>query len=305
MKIAIIGVGGVGGYYGGLLAKNGADVTFVARGSQYQALKQHGLTVKTVEGDFSISPIAVVEDIADLTTPEVIFICCKSYDLQEVAEKISLIASPSTIVIPLLNGINNDHKIKEYVTSGEVYPGLVYIISARTAPGVIEQTAGPRTLFFGDRDSSNNTRLKQLESICKNAGIKATYAEDINKEIWKKFIWLTAFSGMTAICRSAIGVIAQSSYGIELLIRTIDEGIKIAFAEGVCISDAERSELLEKFERYKHQDTGAKSSLLVDIENNRKTEIESLSGQMTRLAKTHSIDAPCHQMIYTAIALGT
>ncbi len=305
MKISIVGVGGVGGYFGGLLANAGLDVTFVARGEQYKALKENGLTLKTVEGDFLISNPNVVDSISKLVEPDLVLICSKVYDLEQIGKELSSVLKPSSIVIPLSNGIDNDQTIKKYIKDTKVYPGFAYIISARTALGVIEQTAGPCTMFFGERGVSNNLELKEIEKIFKEAGLKANYAPDIEKEIWRKFIWLSSFSGMTAICRSAIGKVANSPDAFNLLVRCIDEALAVASSLGIEFDAEDRADIVAKVEAYKTTGMGAKASLLVDIENNRKTEIESISGAIVRLGRNKGIDVPCHEMIYTSVKLST
>ncbi len=305
MKISIIGVGGVGGFFGGLLAHAGIDVTFVARGAQYEALKENGLTLKTVEKDYLIQDLSVVDSISKLVEPDLILISSKVYDLEVIAKELVPIVQPSTIVIPLLNGIQNDTTIKKYIPNAKVYPGFTYIISARTSPGVVEQTAGPCTMYFGERGVSNNVELKEIEKIFREAGLKANYAPNIEKEIWRKFIWLSAFSGMTAVCRSEIGKIANSPNALSLMVRCLDESIAVSSSMGIDFDSVERGKMIAKLEAYKHANLSAKSSLLVDIENNRKTEIESLSGTIVKIGKEKGVDVPCHEMIYSAVKIGT
>ena len=305
MKFGIVGVGGVGGYFGGLLARAGYDVTFVARGPQYTALKNTGLTVRSVEGDSTVSPITVVDSAAALPECDVILITTKTYNLAEVVMQLAEIINAETIVIPIQNGIDNDLRIKELLPRAQAYPGLAYIISARTTPGVIEQTAGPRTLIFGDRESANNPRLQQLETLMREAGILATCAANIEHELWTKFLWITTFAGITAVTRSAIGPIVNDPDALEWYIRVLDEGISVARALGITISQEMRASIIEKSEHYKHTGTHAKSSLLIDIEHKRQTEIDALNGTMVRLAKEHGLRVPIHESIYHAVRLAT
>ena len=305
MKIAIIGIGGVGGYFGTLLANHGLDVTFVARGDTFNALKEKGISLKTVQGSYELSQVNVIDSISKLIDPELVLVCCKTYDLEQVAFELKNIASNKTIIIPLLNGIDVDLIIKKIIPQSKVYPGLTYIVSTKKEPGVFEQTAGPCTIIFGERKVSNNSELKKIEEIFKAAGLKATCAEDIEKEYWKKFIWLTGFSGMTAICRSNIGAIVNLDLGFELIVRCFDEGFTLAKAFGVVFQDTDREEIVSKAINYKHTGTSAKSSLLVDIENKRRNEIESLNGTLIRLAKEKNVAVPLNEIIYLGIKLAT
>lgn len=305
MRFAIIGVGGVGGYFGGLLARNGEDVTFVARGAHYDALKKQGLSLKSVDVSFENLPISVVESPAHLEDPDVIFIATKTYDRDQVAEQLSASLSEKTVVIPVQNGIDNDLQLERIIPKAQVYPGLAYIISERTAPGVVEQTAGPRTIFFGERKVAENSKLRELESIMRSAGILATASPDIERELWSKFLWITTFAGMTALCRCEIGAIVNDQRAFDLYIRCLDEGIAVARAAGVVFDEEARSKVIEKSEHYRHTGSHAKSSLLIDIENRRRTEIESLNGAIVRLAQENGIQVPIHESIYTAVRLAS
>ena len=218
MKTAIIGVGAVGGYFGGLLANVGKDITFVARGEQYQALLESGLTLNTASGNYHLKNLNLVDDITKLECPDLILVCTKTYHLESVAKDIIKVVNKETIVIPLCNGIDNDIFLKEKLPECRVYPGLSYIIASRTSPGVITQTAGACTIFFGERGVSDNPALKGIETFLKSAGILATYSSNIEFALWKKFIWLNAFAGMTALCKSSIGPIVNSEIGFELLV---------------------------------------------------------------------------------------
>lgn len=304
MKIAIIGVGAVGGYFGGLLANAGKDVVFVARGVQYQALKENGLVLNTISGNYNLKNISIVQSISELEDPELVLISTKTYHLESVAIELKKVINNRTIIIPLCNGVDNDLLLKEIIPEAKIYPGLSYIIASRTSPGVITQTAGTCTIFFGERGVTNNAILKDIETLLKSAGILATYSSNIESTIWKKFIWLNAFAGMTALCKSPIGPIVNSDLGFELLIRCIDEGINLAKAYQVELTEAEREEMINNTASYKTSNLESKSSLLVDLENNRANELESLCGTIIRLGKEKGVPTPNFDLIYTGIRIG-
>lgn len=310
MRFAVIGVGGVGGYFGGLLARSGNEVVFVARGEQYEALSSRGLEVKSVDGTFKVSPVRVYDSVEALAAAkgrshfDVILVATKTYDRDHVADALGPVVTPETVVLPLLNGIDNDLQMKARMPECQIHPGLCYIISARVSPGVIEQSAGPRTLFFGDRTGAENPRLKKLESVLRNAGILATASSEIQEELWRKFLWITAFAGMTSLCRSSIGTIVNDRRGFQLLTQCLDEGIAVALACGVAIDQGERAAILQKAEAYRQTGSHAKSSMLVDLEHLRPTEIEALNGTLVRLAREHGLTAPLHEIIYEAVRLG-
>ena len=305
MRIAVIGVGGVGGYFGGLLARAGEDVTFVARGEQLRALQQCGLTVKSVEGEFNVFPLKVVGAISELHDIDLVLVATKTYDRDAVAAELAGAVKSTTIVIPLLNGIDNDEHIRERLPVGEVHPGLAYIISARTSPGTIEQTAGPRTLIFGDRSRHENQRLREIEALMRRAGILATYSTTIEYELWTKFLWITTFAGITSLCRAPIGRIVNDERGYAWFLSCFDEGMSVARAHGVELGDNPRAETVKKAENYRQTGSHAKASMLVDIEHGRQTEIESLNGKIVELAERYGVKVPIHEAIYNAVRIGT
>src|SRR3989344_3834987 len=282
MKIYIVGTGGVGGYFGGLLAKAGNDITFVARGEHYNAIKENGLLVKNTQGDFLIKPAQVIKNFSEIKNPDLILFTVKTYSTQPVAQELKSDVNENTIIITFQNGVNNDHEIKKYIQNAQVYPGVAFLISTKINPGVIKQIGGLRRLIIGDRNNPNNEKLKDVV------------------ELFKKFMFIVAFSGMTAICRSPIGKILADSITRSVYEKCVKEAIAVAKAMKVNVAD-------NVFESIMKTSTDtvpeSKSSLLVDVENGRKNEIETLNGTLVRFAKENNIEVPINELIYGAIKL--
>lgn len=302
MKIYVVGSGGVGGYFGGLLAKAGNDVTFVARGEHYQAIKENGLTVKSVAGGFEIKPTQVIESVSEIVNPDLIIFTVKTYDTDSTAKELASVVNEDTVIITFQNGVDNDNQIKKYVKNAQVYPGVAYVISTRTKPGVIEQTGGLRKLIFGDRNNLGNPKLRELEKLMKNAGIDAIASDDITRDLWKKFMFIVAFSGVTAVCRSSIGKVLSNQLTKSLYERCLREAVVVAKAMKVNVAD-DAFESIMTISGNTAPDS--KSSLLVDIENNRNNEIETLNGTLVRFAEENKIDVPVNDLIYGAIKLSS
>jgi 2-dehydropantoate 2-reductase len=298
MKIYIVGVGGIGGYFGGILAKSENDVTFVARGENYQAMKNNGLLVKSVTGNFEIRPVQVIEKISEIVNPGLIIFSVKAYDTEKAAEELSAVVNKDTIIITFQNGVDNDGRIKKIIPSAKVYPGVAYVISAKTKPGVIEQTGGLRKLIFGDRQNPNNPKLKEIETLMKNAGINAVFSDDIEREIWNKFMYICPFSSLTALHRKTIGDILSNPNTKKQYEDCLKEAISVAKAMGIKISDNAFSEIMKISENTAPE---SKSSLLIDIENNRPNEIETLNGTLVKLARELNINVPVNELIYNSI----
>lgn len=303
MKVLIVGTGGIGGYYGGLLARGGCDVTFLARGKHFQELQKSGLRVKSVIGDFEIKPVQVALSAVEAGIPDLILVCVKTYDTEEISRSLAPISKKNTVVIPLQNGIDNDQVIQKYLPESIVVPGLTYIVSTRTSPGVIEQTAGSRNIIFGSRDGQHQQALSNIEKTMRDAGIEATNSEAIERELWIKFLWIVAFAGMTSLCRSAIGPIVTDPGTWSLYKRCLNEAFLVAKKLGIDVGNEEYESIIQKVEKYKHSGSDSKSSMLVDIENHRHTEIESIHGKLCQLAKEAGIDVPINETIYHAIRL--
>lgn len=300
MKIYIVGSGGVGGYFGGLLAKAGNNVTFVARGEHYQTINNEGLTIKSVVGDFKIKPAKVIDKISDITNADLALFTVKTYDTAETARQLAKVVSKNTIIITFQNGVNNDEQIKTFINNAQVHPGVAYIISTKTKPGLIEQTGGLRKLFFGDRNNLNNSKLKEVEKIMRDADIDATSSDDITRDLWKKFIFIVAFSGMTAVCRSPIGKVLSNPVTKSLYERCVKEAISVAKALKVNLTD-DAFESVMTISANTAPDS--KSSLLVDVESKRNNEIETLNGILVKLAKDNSVDVPINELIYGVIKI--
>lgn len=207
MKIYIIGTGGIGGYFGGELAKSGLDVTFIARGENYKAIKENGLIVKSVAGNFEVKPAQVIEKISEIVNPDLVIFSIKTYDTESAAKELSTIVDENTVILTFQNGVDNDKRIKKIIANAQVYPGVAYVITAKTKPGIIVQTGGLRKLVFGDREGPNNPKLEEIEKVMKDAGVDATASDDIVRDIWKKFMYICPFAGLTAMYKRTIGEI--------------------------------------------------------------------------------------------------
>lgn len=300
MKIYVVGTGGVGGFFGGLLAKSGQEVIFVCRGDHYKAIKENGLKVKSVIGDFIVKPAKVVESISKIKDPDLVIFTVKTYDTESAAGELKSVINENTVVVTFQNGIENDLAIMKITGSKNAYPGVAYVISARTKPGVIEQTGGLRKLIFGDRNSPENSSLREVEKLIRIAGIDASLSDDITRDLWKKYMFIVAFSGMTAVCRSSIGKVLADKTTLGLYERCAREAIAVAKAHGVNV-DSDAFENIMTISR--NTASESKSSLLVDVENGRKNEIETLNGTLVKLARLYKIDVPVNELIYGAIKL--
>jgi 2-dehydropantoate 2-reductase len=302
-KFAVVGVGGVGGYLGGMLANSGLDVTFVARPAVADVLKTKGLTLKTVDGEIVLPSVSAVDSPASLSNVDVVLLTTKTYDLEEAVSTLPETVRRDSMLITFQNGIDNDQRVKSRLPGTEVFPGVAYIVSARTAPGMIEQSAGPRKFLIGERLQEKNQKLEDIALVMRDAGIDIAASPNIEKELWTKYIWILAFAGVTAVCRCPIGRIVNDANGYRLFSRCVDEAITVARALNVNIGEPEKSMVLGKADGYKTKGTGAKASLAIDLENGRRTEVEAIHGAIVRIAAAIKIEVPTIETMYNAIRL--
>lgn len=300
MKIYIVGTGGVGGYFGGRLARAGHDVTFVARDQHRAAIETKGLRVKSIAGDFSVMPANVIGQVAEIADPDLVLFAVKTYDTDKASEALAPVVHKDTTIITFQNGVDNDHQIKRHVKNGAVYPGVAYIVSTRTEPGLIEHTGGPGKLIVGDRNDPDNRRLEEIVQLMVDSGIDAAASDDIARDLWKKYMFINAFSGMTAVCRSPIGEVLGDPQTRCLYERCVREAIAVAAAMDVNLAGDAFASIMTISANFA---PGSKSSLLVDVENNRSNEIEALNGALVRLARKHQVDVPINALIHGAIKL--
>lgn len=296
MKEYLIGVGGVGGFYGGLLAESGEDITLVGRGESFQDIKEKGLILKRSDGVHLIHP-QVIEDISEITDPDLLILAVKSYSLERVSQELQRVVRPETTVITLQNGLDNDLSVSKYLDC-EVLPGLVLVASAKTAANVITQRGTQKRLVFGPRDGKITPKMQEIERIFKDAGIDSKLTERIENKLWKKFLFVVSFSSATVAGMCPIGEVLSSPDYLRVYKKVLREAIEVGKREGV---DFETDIFETTLKGAMKFDPETKSSLLVDLENHRQTEVEALQGVVIRLAEKHGVAVPVTQAIYTKI----
>src|SRR5215212_4914920 len=208
MRLAIIGAGGVGGYFGARLAAAGSDVSFVARGAHLDAIKARGLRLESPKGNLHIEKVAATSDPAEIGAVDIVLLTVKMYDLETAAASLPPLLGKRTAVVTLQNGVEAVDIVARHVGREHVVGGVAYIGAVISEPGVIRHTALD-ALIFGELDGSRSDRLAQLEAACLAAGFAARVSSDILADLWSKFARLSVFSGMTAVTRSTLGVIRE------------------------------------------------------------------------------------------------
>jgi len=298
MKILIFGIGGVGGYFGGKLAQAGFNVTMIARGKHLEAIKKNGLEVESINGNFNVKPHLVTDNLAEIHTPDLVILGVKSWQIQDVAKQLKSIISAETMVLPLQNGANNVEKLLEILPKKNILTGLCHIVSFVEKPGKIKHVSFEPRITFGEIDNSNSERVQQLKSVFDKAGITNFNPENIQLEIWKKFLYITTVSGLGGLTRVSIDKIRESEYLYGLLQKTALEIKAVANAKGIPLAE----EHLDKtFELIKNQPPGTTASTQRDIMAGRPSELENFNGFIVKEAEKYGIETPVNKMIYECL----
>src|SRR5437868_2637035 len=236
MRIAIVGAGGVGGYFGGRLAAAGADVAFLARGPHLEAMRARGLLIRSPKGDLHLPRVQAVADPNDIGHVDVVFLAVKLYDTDAALALLPPLIGRDTAVIPLQNGVDGVSSVLRAVGHENTAGGTCYVSAVIESPGVIRHTAMDH-LIFGELDGAHKPRLRQLLDVCRRTNFQTTLSDDITVDIWTKFVRLSVFSGMTAVTRSPIGVTVNDPDLLAMLKSAVAEALAVAHAKGVAVPE--------------------------------------------------------------------
>lgn len=302
MKIAIVGIGGVGGYYGGMLARKyeGSvehDIFFVARGEHLQKIKTDGLKVITKEGDFLARPSLATDDPAELGLLDLIIFGVKGYDLENAARMITGNLHADSVIIPLLNGVDNVERLKTVVNTGIVMNGCVYISTQIVSPGVVEHVGGPCALFFGPEEGPID-RYSEVETVMKDAGIKATLSDHIITDVWSKYIFVGPLGGITSMLNQPLGAIMENEKHRTMLEGLMKEVEAVAQARDISLPENIVQQSLNVASSFPYE---TKTSIQLDFEKGRQTEMETFTGYVVRSGKKLGIKTPLHDAVYAAL----
>jgi 2-dehydropantoate 2-reductase len=297
VRIAIIGAGGVGGYFGARLADAGTDVAFIARGAHLRAMQSNGLRVESPKGNLHLKTVVASDDPAAIGPVDVVFFTVKLYDSDGACALLPPLIGPKTVVMTFQNGIDSVELLANAVGRDHVAGGVAHVQAAITEPGVIRHTA-LALLIFGELDGSRSPRLQALYDACRDAGFDAKLAEQIDHELWLKFVRLTALSGMMAVTRSPLGVLRDDPDLWAMLQAAIMEAMAVAHARGIQFPPTAFTEMVEHIAAMPPH---AKSSMLEDLEHGRRLELPWLNTRLADLAMELGVPTPIHRFISTAL----
>lgn len=294
MNIVVVGAGGVGGYFGGKLAKAGFDVTFVVRGKMLQAIENQGLKVKSVNGDFVVHP-KTTNDIATLKNPDLVILTVKSWQIEPIAKELKNVITKNTMVLPLQNGADNADRLRNILPHENVLAGLCKIVSKIETPGVINHFAFEPEIVFGEYNSELTSRVKKVKAAFDKAGFNSTISENIQLDIWKKFLFITTISGIGAITRAVYGDIREDDEIRQTMYQTANEIVAVANAKGIELTNNDIEFTLKIIDGFHHDTT---ASMQRDLMAGRPSELENFNGYIVKQGKELHITTPVNAFIY-------
>ncbi len=304
MKIVVVGLGGIGGYYGGRLAscyesEKKHSIYFIARGNHLKEIIQNGLLLKTPHDTITCRPALATDNPDDLGLLDLILFCTKEYDLEESASLCRNTLHSDTVIIPLLNGVDNTERLRAVLPGENILNGCVYISSHIEKPGVVYQTGGSCKLFFGSEINNPNMEIyKEIEKIFQDAGIDAVLSDNIATDVWSKFIFVSPFAGLTTMLQQPFGAILENADSRKMLEDMMHELISIAQALHIFLPDNLLATALHTAALFPYD---TKSSMQLDFENKKHTELKTLIGYPVTCGKQIGIHTPLYESVYSAL----
>ena len=299
MRIAVMGSGGLGGYFGARLATGGAEVQFIARGQHLQAMRAVGLRIEGPE-PLHLPRVKATDDPASVGTVDLVMFCVKLWDTEAALAQIEPLVGAQTAIVSFQNGVLKDEALRSAFGNARVMGGVGYVATTIDRPGVIRQTGPMQRLVFGEHDGARSARAEAFLAACLAGGIKAELSDDIVGEIWQKFVFLAALSGATTTMRRTIGPIREHPQTRAFLLDLMREVVAVGRAHGVALPD-DYAELRLKLA----DDVAADmtSSMHHDLERGNRLEVRWLAGAVVELGRARGVATPLNRAVADILAL--
>ena len=298
LKVAVVGAGGTGAYYGGALAKAGHDVTFIARGSHLDAINKSGLQINTVLlGDFHLDSPAT-DDMSSIGPVDLVIFAVKSWGTETAIADMAGLVGNNTLIISTQNGIDSERLLSDAFGKEHVLGCTATVSSMITSPGVVTQAGGPGSLVVGALTEGQSAGVNDLATQCVAAGIAAETHENIELAIWEKFTFICALSGMTALTRKPIGEIFAQESTTQMYLQVLSEVAEVGRASGIPLPQSIAADLLAT--------TQAREPFIIgsmghDLIANNPIEISLLNARVVELGAKHNIKTPANFAIEAAL----
>ena len=301
MKIAVAGIGGVGGYLAGMLGRQFPHLTLGARGARGQSLRENGLILHSDnDGEITVHPERVCT-LEEMEPQNILFLCVKNYSLEEACAQLKHAVSEDTILVPVMNGVDCGDRVRQYLDRGIVLDSLIYIVTFAGPDYSITQQGDIVDLHVGTKagDARSKEAVQTVDAVLRLAGIKHAADENIELEIWRKYILNCAYNVETAYYNTTIGPLREDPVKAKEYEDLIDEACAVARAKGIPVTQAHRDYIVDKF--YNGYGYDASSSLQRDVAAGRRCELDTFSGYLVREARRLGVPAPVSEKMYEGL----
>ena len=297
MRIAVMGAGGVGGYYGGMLARAGNDVTLIARGAHLEAIRAHGLRVRGRADDFTVK-VSATDDTSRVDPVDLVLFTVKTYQNSVAIPAIVPMVAANTIVLPLQNGVDSHLDLGLAVGQEKVLPGTTYIETRVESPGVIRQQGDVVRIVFGELGGQETDLARKVLDSLREAGIDAELSGDIAKEMWTKFLFIASLAGVTTAARCRVATLLGIPEARELLAVAMREAEAVGRAKGVALEP----DVVERTMAFTEATAiDLQASMHTDLELGRPIELDSLTGAVVRLGREVGVPTPMNSLLYALL----
>ena len=298
MRIAVVGIGGVGGYFGGKLAQAGIDTLFIARGATLEALRRRGLRVESINGDFTVDDAPAIDDPSTVGPVDAVIFATKAWQTPEAAANAKPMIGASTVAVPLQNGMDGPDQLARALGREHVLGGLALIVSYVVAPGHIRHSAIDPAVMFGELDHSRTERVERLRETFQRAGVKADVPDDIYRAMWSKFLFIAPMSAIGALTRVPIGAWRSIPETREVAVGALREMVAVAAARGVQLGDDAVERTLQRYDAMNAEST---SSLQRDLMEGKPSELDAQAGAIVRMGREAGVSTPVCEMLYSLL----
>ena len=298
MRIVVVGAGGVGGVLGGLLARSGVDVAFVARGAQLAALRERGLRVESPRGTFHLPQIAVAQDPAELAPADAVLVAVKGWQVEEVAPRLAPLLARGGFVLPLENGVDAAAVLSRALGDDRVVGGLCHMLAWIEAPGLVRHEGEMLRVTMGELRGGSSARVDALARALRDAGVAAVASDDIETASWEKFVFIAAVGGVGAVTRAPVGVVRTLPEARALLQAAMEETAAVGRARGVRLARDAVAKALAIVDRLQPDAT---ASMQRDIQAGRPSELMDQSGSLVQKARQAGVPVPAHAFLVAAL----
>ena len=297
MKIAVMGAGGIGGCYGGLLAQAGNDVTLIARGAHLAAIKEKGLQLIQPEGDFTVA-VAATDDPSQVGPVELVIFSVKAHQNSKAVPLIEPLVGEDTTILTIQNGVESADELGQDYGAKRGLPGSAYLLSNITSPGVIKQLSLVPRVAFGESNGDRSQRAVAIRNIFCEANIEAELSDDISKALWSKLLYNSPANAMASAARLSPRDLIEYPHGAAMFRSAIQEVANVGTAYGISFG---QDDVQRAMDLITARPMGARGSMQADLEAGRPLELEAIVGSVRRIGRKVNVPTPVFDMLYTLL----